>query len=172
MGGEHTTGICIEHARVFARRLRGAFPRYRTTLLAARHSVPIPPARTAAISAAAVAAALLEAIRAVHGLVASRLEWDLRFFAAAGARRAEHLALTAPARTVPAAIRGGGSVAAVRAAITLRLAGSPAIRATSGLRESAAGVEILLAAGKRKGLAAIAAGQGGVGRHRDGSLRV
>jgi hypothetical protein len=38
---------------------------------------------------------LLEAVGAVHGLVAARLEWHARFLAAVAANGAEHLALTA-----------------------------------------------------------------------------
>lgn len=49
---------------------------------------------------------------------------------------------------------------------------STAIRAASGLAESAAGIEVLLAGGKGKTLATIAAGQSHVARHVvDGSLK-
>src|SRR5207248_7110445 len=60
------------------------------------------------------------------------------------------------------------AVAAVRrtAAIALRFASGAAVGTTARLAKPAARVEILLAAGKRKCLTAIAAGQGGIGRHR------
>jgi len=70
IGGEHPSRTRVERARIFTRRLRGAFSGYGTTLLSARHSVPIPTARTAAVpTTPAVAAALLEAIRAIDGFV-------------------------------------------------------------------------------------------------------
>jgi hypothetical protein len=68
-----------------------------------RHSVPISTARTAAVSTTAAASALLEAVRAIHGLVATRLERNLGFFATTRTRGAEHFALAAAARTMTAA---------------------------------------------------------------------
>src|SRR5262249_44089312 len=125
----------------------------------------------AAVAAAARTAALLEAVRAIHGLVVAGLERHLSLLAAAGTRRAEHLALSASAGAIPAAIRGRAVAAICGSAVALRLAGSAAIRAATRFGKPAAGVEVLLAAGECKCLTAIAAGQNGVGRHRDGSLR-
>src|SRR5436305_3480 len=85
--------------------------------------------RMRAAAAATVAAAVLEAIRAVDGLVAGGLEGDLGFFAAARARRAEHFALSTATRA--AAVRRSAVAAAAvgGAAVALRLARGPAVRA-------------------------------------------
>src|SRR4051794_38364372 len=80
---------------------------------------------------ALVAAALLETVGAVDGLVAARLEWHARHAAALRARRLEHLARRAgvPAAVVavvshPTAAAPGVAPAAV---------GRPALRAAAGL---------------------------------------
>jgi hypothetical protein len=99
VGTQHALRARVERARVFAWRLWSAFPRDGSALLSPRHSVPAPTARAAAaaIPAAVVPASLLEAVRAVDGLVAARLERDLGFFATTRACGAEHLALAASA---------------------------------------------------------------------------
>src|ERR687888_2299729 len=98
----------------------------------------VPPA--AGVPAASVATALLEAVRAIHRLVAARLERHLGFLAATRTGGAEHLARR-PASTV------GGPVATERPALPLGLAGGATVRAAARLAEAAAGIEILLAAG-------------------------
>jgi hypothetical protein len=62
MSGQHATRIRVERSGIFAGLLRRALARDRPTLLSPRHSVPAPAARTTAVAAATIAAALLEAI--------------------------------------------------------------------------------------------------------------
>src|SRR5262249_52532660 len=104
-----------------------------------------------------------EALRAVDGLVAARLEGDLGLLAALRAGRREHL----PTRAVVAATAPTGRVGvAATPAPALLLARAPALRAAAGLvHEPAALVELLLPGGERELLPAIAAGQGPVLKH-------
>jgi hypothetical protein len=112
------------------------------------------------------AAALLEAGRAVHRLIRTRLERHAGDVAAARADCLVHLSRGAGCAAVVTATGG------IRPAITLSSPRSAAIRAASRLAESTAGIEILLAGGKGKTLATIAAGQSHVARHVvDGSLK-
>ncbi|HEV2037624.1 MAG TPA: hypothetical protein VGQ96_03370, partial [Candidatus Eremiobacteraceae bacterium] len=97
-----------------------------------------------------VCALLLEAIAAVDGLVAARLERHLGRTSAAAARRAEHLTLspaeTAAATTATIAAAGGPA----------GLASCPAVRTTVWLvLETFLCVEFLLTGSKRKLRAAI-----------------
>ena len=62
---------------------------------------------------------LLEAVGAVHRLVAPRLEWHTRFLAAVAARRAEHLARSA----ATAAVSAAASTATTTAGATRRTIG-------------------------------------------------
>src|SRR6185503_2516700 len=108
-------------------------------------------------SAAARAAHLLEAVRAIHGLVATRLEWNAGLTAAVAARRAEHLARAAATTAVSA-------TAAVPAATTTATARA-ACRTVSGatarsVLQATARVELLLSSGPNELLAAVATGQG------------
>src|SRR5205823_11287500 len=103
--------------------------------------------------------------RAVHRLVVAGLERHLGFLTAARASHAEHFARTTAAA---AAAVGPSAVAVVRrtATIALGFAGCATVRTTTGFAEPSAGVEILLAAGERECLAAIAASKSGISRHR------
>jgi hypothetical protein len=96
---------------------------------------------------------VLVAVRAVDRPVAAGLERHLSFFAAARARRAEHLARPAATRrTVLSA--------------TLSLARRAAVRAAPGwIVEAATGVVLLLADGEDEWLAAITAGQRRISVH-------
>src|SRR5438094_7271350 len=76
---------------------------------------PLVPAATTAAAGARATAHLLEAIAAVHGLVAAWLERDLRFLTAVRARRRVHLARPA-IRAATAATGGTALVAALLAA--------------------------------------------------------
>lgn len=90
----------------------------------------------AATASAAAAALLLEAVAAVHGLVATWLERNARLTAAGAAGRDEHLTTTA----VSAA-----------AAIHRRLARRAALRAARWrVHQSAAGIKFLLAGREQK----------------------
>src|SRR5579883_415003 len=104
----------------------------------------------------AVAGTGSEAVAAIHGLVAARLERNFRYAAALTARCLEHLATaTAAAATVV------GTAATAAAAATGRFTRRAAIRAPAGLvGESFAGVELLLTCGKRKGASAVDAIKG------------
>src|SRR5579883_502754 len=103
----------------------------------------------------AVAGTGSEAVAAIHGLVAARLERNFRYAAALTARCLEHLATaTAAAATVV-------GTAAAAAAAAGRFTRRATIRAPAGLvGESFAGVELLLACGKRKGASAVDAIKG------------
>jgi len=103
----------------------------------------------------AVAGTGSEAVAAIHGLVAARLERNFRYAAALTARCLEHLATaTAAAATVV-------GTAAAAAAAAGRFTRRAAIRAPAGLvGESFAGVELLLTCGKRKGASAVDAIKG------------
>src|SRR5438552_12601636 len=97
----------------------------------------------------------LEAVAAVHGLVAARLERHFGRSAAAAARRPEHLALAAAvvARAAAAAAFG-------------RFTGGPAIGATARLvLEAFLSVEFLLAGSERKLLTAVHACDQLIGIH-------
>ena len=83
-----------------------------------------------------------EAVAAVNGLVAARLEGNLRLLAAVGADRGEHLAL----RT-GIAVGGAERSAALRATARLVL-------------EALLGVELLLGSREDELLAAVAANEG------------
>src|SRR5438045_773602 len=143
-------------------------------------------ARAARLPAAADAR---EAVRAVDGLVAARLEGDLGLLAAARAGGREHLparAVVAAAVAARAAVVAATATAtateavaarrvaeAAAAAAALLLARAPALRAASGLvGQAAALVELLLAGRERELLAAVAAGQGPVLKHRARLLQV
>ncbi len=98
-----------------------------------------------------ICALLLEAIAAVDGLVAARLERHLGRTSAAAARRAEHLTLS-PAETAAA------TTAAITAAAggPAGLASCPAVRTTIWfVLETFLCVEFLLTGSKRKLRAAI-----------------
>jgi hypothetical protein len=110
------------------------------------------------------ATALLEARRAVDGLVTAGLEWHLRLLAAARAGCCEHLARAAACATTTA-VRAIAA-APTAAAIAFGLSGGAAIRATARFRVAAGGIKILLTAGKNESLTAIAASQVRIGRHR------
>ena len=103
-------------------------------------------------------ALLLEAVAAIHGLVATRLERNLSDSAAARACCLEHLAL--------AAAVAASTAAAPAAAHAAGLAGLPAIRASAGLvLEALLLVELLFASGKRELIPAVDAGDELIGIH-------
>src|SRR5690348_3689502 len=93
--------------------------------------------RLAVVAAAAVAAAPLrgEAVRAVHGLVATWLERHPRLVATARAGRREHLALLSAVATAGAVAATAVAPRAVPTgpATALGLAGRPAVLAARGL---------------------------------------
>jgi hypothetical protein len=96
----------------------------------------------------------LEAVAAVDGLIAARLERHLGRAATAAARRTEHLPRAITALHAPAA------------AVAAGFAGLPAIRTTIGfVLKALLGVEVLLACSERKLCAAVDAGQQLVGIH-------
>ena len=111
------------------------------------------------------ASPLLKASRAVHRLVSARLEGHAGDVAATCAHGLVHLPRLTRC-TALVATAGG-----VRASIAFGPPRSAAIWAARWLAESPAGIEVLLAGGKGKTLATIAAGQCHVARHVvDGSL--
>ena len=124
-----------------------------------------PPARAIAVSTASASsrAVLLEAFGTINGFVTARLKGYLGFLAAARAGGAEHLTLAARTAAV-AATRPVRTVSA--AAVALSLACCATVRAATWFRVATRRVELLLAAGKHKILAAVAAGQRSIGRHR------
>src|SRR5258706_916237 len=98
---------------------------------------------------------LLEAVRAVHGLVATWLERNACLATAVAARRGEHLALSATVATTAAT--GVAATAATTARAACRTAGW----ATGGrVLQAAALVELLLASGPHELLATVPPGQG------------
>jgi len=130
-----------------------------------RSLVAAPPAVAITAGPIGATAALLETGRAVDRFVAAGLERHLCFLTAARAGHAEHLARpTSATATVGRAVARAAAVR--RPAIALRLACSPTVRTATRLAEAAAGVKVLLAAGERKGLAAVAACESGISRHR------
>src|SRR5947209_15872918 len=131
-----------------------------------RSLVAAPPAVPTGAGSIGATAALLETRRAVHGLVAAGLERHLGLLAAARTGHAEHLARpTAATATVRRPIAAAAAVRR-RPTVALRLAGGATIGTATRLAEAPAGVEVLFAAGKRKRLAAVAAGKSGISRHR------
>src|SRR5947209_4819380 len=133
-----------------------------------RSLVAAPPAVPTGAGSIGATAALLETRRAVNGLVAAGLERHLGFLAAARTGHAEHLARPTCATATATVRRPIAAAAAVRRrpTVALRLAGGATIGTATRLAEAAAGVEVLFAAGKRKRLAAVAAGKSGISRHR------
>ena len=125
--------------------------------------VAIPPAVAVAAGSIARPAPLLEARRAIHRLVVAGLKRYLGGLTAARARHLEHLT------RATCVGRPSGPITAVRrrpAPVTLRLAAGATIGTPTRLAEASAGVEVLLATGERECLAAVAAGQSGISRHR------
>src|SRR6185503_9829228 len=107
-------------------------------------------------SAAARAAHLLEAVRAIHGLVATRLEWNAGLTAAVAARRAEHLARAAATTAVSATAAVPAATTATARAACRTVSGATA----RGVLQATARVELLLSGGPNELLAAVATGQG------------
>src|SRR6476469_4347733 len=104
--------------------------------------VSVAPAAGVAAAAGIRAAPLLEARRAIHGLIRARLERHAGNIAAASAHGLVHLPRCARC-TALVATAGG-----VRAPVALGTPRRAAVRATRWLAESAAGIEVLLAGGK------------------------
>src|SRR5207302_7505800 len=111
---------------------------------------------------------LLEAVAAVHGLVAARLERNARLASAVAACRGEHLALAAAVAAATAAVSTTTAATGVPSAAATTTA-SATLGATRGtvsgatgrcVLESAACVELLLAGGPDEFLPAVLAGQG------------
>src|SRR5438874_2090637 len=147
-----TIGLRVVASVAAARRV-GSFPASRAWVQPA--SAPLVPTRRAL---------LLEAVAAIHRLVATRLERDARLATAVAARRGEHLALTASVSataTTTAAVPAARISTATAAPTTLR-APCGAIVCAAGRRvlETAAGVELLLAGRPDELLAAVTADQG------------
>jgi hypothetical protein len=95
---------------------------------------------------------LLEAVTAIDWPVVPRLEWDLGLLTTICTRGRIHLAWCAV--SVAATSAGG------------RFASSAALWAAARLiRQATASVKLLLAYSKHKGLAAVAALEGHIGRH-------
>jgi hypothetical protein len=95
---------------------------------------------------------LLEAVRAIHGAVAARLEGYLRGTATVGAHRVKHLALAA-AITAAAAI----TTAAIAASAVRGLAGRAAFGAARGsVHQATAGIKLLLTCGEGEVLSTVA----------------
>src|SRR5438094_1368617 len=119
---------------------------------------PLVPAATTAAAGARAAAHLLEAIAAVHGLVAAWLERDLRFLTAVRARRRVHRARPAiRAATATAATGGTALVAALLAA-------------TRWVLESTGLIELLLRGRPDELVATVLTAQGLVGKHQGSPL--
>lgn len=114
-----------------------------------------------------------KAVAAVDRLVAARLKWNLRYFAAAAARSLEHLAFATSAAVIAAASAGIAAAATAAAALTaLSLAGGAAIGATAWLISKAFRcVEFLFACRKGKRCGAIHAVEGLVSVHRNSRRR-
>src|SRR5450755_2621328 len=111
-------------------------------------------------------AVLAEAVAAIDGAVAARLERQFRHAAAIAAGGFEHLALRAivgPAVAAPLiALAAAGSP--IGAAASLRLTRVAASRATSGVvGEALLGVEVLFASRESELRIAIRARQGSIG---------
>lgn len=99
----------------------------------------------------------LEAIRAVHGLVAPGLEWHARFVAAAGAGGGEHLALRSG---VTAAAASTKSTAALSTAFCT------ATRTALRILITAFPMELLVIGAERERVTALHAGQFSVCIHQ------
>jgi hypothetical protein len=116
-------------------------------------------ATTTTAAAAAVRRALLEAVAAVHRAIATRLEGNFCFFAAARALRRVHLARAGRVAAAPATTAVAATSAAARVTAA-RLARAPAVRAPLRLvGEAAARVELLIFCGEREFRSAVHARQ-------------
>jgi hypothetical protein len=116
-------------------------------------------ATTTTAAAAAVRRALLEAVAAVHRAIATRLEGNFCFFAAARALRRVHLARAGRVTAAPATTAVAATPAAARVTAA-RLARAPAVRAPLRLvGEAAARVELLIFCGEREFRSAVHARQ-------------
>ena len=123
-----------------------------------------------ALIAATSRTLLLEAIRAVHGLVATWLERNAGLFAAARAGRREHLALAA---AVAATAATGVSATTTATTTAARATRGTAGRATGRrVLQPAALIELLLTSGPNELLATVATGQGLVCERHLGLLQM
>src|SRR3569833_1337223 len=119
-------------------------------------------------SAAAVAGrtpTLLKAVGAVDRLVATWLDRHMGDVAAARAGRFEHLPWAARGASTTATTRGVPAAVGA-AAISIELALCATVGTTARLAKTTARIEVLLAAGERKRLAAVATGKCGIAGHR------
>src|SRR3954471_675257 len=120
----------------------------------------------------AIAAPGLEAIRAVHGLLAAGLERHLGEATALGADGLEHLARCALVAAAVAAVAVVGHAAPAPAAVASALVGRAALGAAARLvGEALLSEERLLAFREGEGVVAVATGQGLVRVTHEVSIR-